>query len=257
MRGEVLNFIQDFGKDRFLAQLTLGTAIYRRLAPYVWRVLDREPANNPVNCPWAYYIPGVIYRCTWWQFYDICEELYKVIVDTFKNDDPDDFAEGVNALFARENVVWRLKDGLIERQYSEEVSKTLGKTYVLLNDPRFQGVDEQFDRARRQLDKRPDPETGNCVKDAVGAMEGVAQIILGNHSVLLPKSLDTEPFKSQIHPTLRIAIEKVYAYRGDAPGAGHSQVGPSKIAVEDAEWVLMFCATTILYFANKFGIQDT
>jgi hypothetical protein len=102
------------------------------------------------------------------------------------------------------------------------------------------------------LSKRPDPDEENCVKDAIGAVEAVANILAGSTGVQLNRLLDREPFTSGIHPTIRQTIDKIYAYRGAAPGVGHGQVGPSAVSLAEAMWVLAISAATILYFVQKF-----
>ena len=251
LRGEVLNFIQDFGNDRLLAQHTLGAAIYRRLAPYVWRVLDREPANNPVNGPWAYYIPGVIHKCAWWQFYDICEEIYTAIADRFTKDDLGDFTEGINALFAREGVVWRFKEGLIEREFSQPVSEILEKTHMLLSDLRFTGPNEQFNKAIQFLSHRPQPDMQGCASNPVGALGGTARIIAGDSKAVLSDLLKRDPL-SKIPPTLREVLAKLYAYRGDTPEVAHGQTESGAPSVEEAEFVLATSASAIVYLVRTF-----
>ncbi len=103
------------------------------------------------------------------------------------------------------------------------------------------------------LNQRPEPDEENCVKDAVGALEAVANIVAGTAGVQLNTMLNQEPFRSGIHPTIRQSIEKIYAYRGAAPGVGHGQVGPSVVGVSEAIWVLATTAATIIYFVAKFS----
>jgi hypothetical protein len=122
---------------------------------------------------------------------------------------------------------------------------------ILLNDPKFRGPDEQFAKAVGHLNKRPEPDEENCVKDAVGALEAVTNILVGTSNEQLNKLLEKEPIKSVVHPTIRQSIEKIYAYRGAAPGAGHGQVGASVVGVAEATWVLATSAATILYLTTK------
>ena len=76
-------------------------------------------------------------------------------------------------------------------------------------------------------------------------------IIAGTQSQQLNRLIDREPFKSQIHGALREVIGKVYGYRGNT--AAHGQVGESTVGIEEAEWVLVMCASTMVYIVRKLG----
>jgi hypothetical protein len=227
--------------------------LYNSLKPLIWKVLKVQPPGSPVGGPWEVYIPKLIRQCEWWQFYDICEEVYRLIADTYGQSEAESFAQEVNDLFTREGVAWRFTGGRIERAYPPHITKKFEEVRALLRDPQFQGADEQFEKALQHLNRRPDPDTENCVKDAVGAMEATARIISGDHTETLSRILHKEPFRSEIHPALAAAIKKVYAYRGDVGGVAHGQVGPSNVGIEEAELILTVAAATILYLASKFG----
>ena len=121
-----------------------------------------------------------------------------------------------------------------------------------MSSPRFSGPDEQYRKAIDHLNKRPEPDEENCVKDAVGAVEGVANIIAGTSGAQLTHLLAKDRLKSALPPTVKEALKKVYAYRGAAPGAAHSLVGPPTVDLDDATWVLTVSAATLIYLEGKF-----
>ena len=102
------------------------------------------------------------------------------------------------------------------------------------------------------MDERPEPDVENCVKDAVGALEGVARTLVGKPSAPLKGILNNDPFKLNIHPALRESLLKVEGYEGDAPGAGHAKVAEKRnVEIADAEFVLTTCAAGILFLISK------
>ena len=227
--------------------------IYSLFRPYIWRVLQREPPNNPVGGPWAMYIPRTLTQCSWWQFYDIIEQISACINQSWGDEYISAFSERVNTILAGDGIPWRLDhQGRVIRALNPQVVSQIQEARTLLTNPRFRGPDEQFERAVGYMSERPEPDEENCVKDAIGAVEAVANILVGTTGVQLNRLLDREPFSSGIHPIIRQAIEKIYAYRGAAPGVGHGQVGPSVVSLAEAMWVLSISAATILYFTQKF-----
>jgi hypothetical protein len=225
---------------------------YHPIRPYIWQVLNREPPRNPMGGPWAYYIPTTLMQCSWWQFYDILEQMAQLIDQQWGEKYSNDFAEKVNVPLAREGIPWKMKKGKIVHSFDPQIQQDITKARVILADPRFKGPDEQLEKAIACLDRRPDPDEENCVKDAVGAVEAVANILAGTTGEQLNALLNQEPYRSRIHPTIRQSIEKIYAYRGTAPGVGHGQVGPSVVGIAEATWVLAISTATILYLVAKF-----
>jgi len=251
VREAITNEIRGFVSNKPSASLP-NIDIYALLRPYVWQVLDREPPSNPMGGPWAMYIPRTLQQCAWWQFYDILQQISQLISEQWGEEHTSDFSSKVNAVLAREGIPWKMEDSEVVRALAPPIQEQIRGASTLLTNPRFEGPDEQFKKAINCLNQRPEPDEENCVKDAVGALEAVANIIAGTTEVQLNTLLNQEPFRSGIHQTIRQSIEKIYAYRGAAPGVGHGQVGPSVVGVTEAIWVLAATAATIIYFVSKF-----
>lgn len=251
VREAVTNEVRDFVQNKPSAQLR-DLAIYLLFRPYISKVLRREPPGSPMGGPWTYYIPRTVAQCSWWQFYDIIEDISQLVARGWGEEHLATCSARINTILARDGIPWSLEQGRVTRTLNPQVAKQIREVRTLLTNQRFKGPDEQFGKAVEYLNKRPDPDEENCVKDVVGAIEAVANIIAGTTSVQLNKLLDREPFKSSVHPTIRQAIEKIYAYRGAVPGVAHGQVGPSAVGLAEATWVLDTAAATILYFVCKF-----
>lgn len=252
VREAITHEIRDFVENKpSIASPDLD--VYSLFRPYIWKVLQRDPPTSPVNGPWAMYIPRTLKQCSWWQFYDIIEQISERINQRWGKESISAFSEKVNTILAKDGIPWGMdQQGRVIRALNPQVAQQIREARTLLTNPRFKGPDEQFERAIGYLSKRPDPDEENCVKDAIGAVEAVANIIAGSTGVQLNRLLDREPFTSGIHPIIRQAIDKIYAYRGAAPGVGHGQVGTSTVNLTEAMWVLAISAATILYFVQKF-----
>lgn len=252
VREAITNEIRGFISDQPSTTLPVIN-VYALFRPYIWQVLDREPPGNPMGGPWAFYIPKTLQQCEWWQLYDILQELSQIINEKWGEEYSVDFSNKINAILFREGIPWKLENNEIKRALSTPIQEKIQQASVLLSDPKFEGPDEQFEKAINCLNRRPEPDEENCVKDAVGALEAVANILTGNTGVQLNTLLSQEPFLSGIHPTIRQSIEKIYAYRGAAPGVGHGQVGPSVVGTAEAIWVLATTAATMILFESKFS----
>jgi len=191
----------------------------------------------------------MVATCEWWAFYDLCE----VIVDYLRRRSAGfgEFQRDANRLFEEEYLGWRLKAGVVERVGTEQSQRIVEKARRSLGDARLAGPEEQFAKALRSLSARPEPDTANCVKDAVGALEGVARIVTGRHSAVLSDIVSELKGKKAIHPALAKCFAGLYAYRGDAEGAAHGAVTGVPVPVAEAEMALNMSASLIIYLVNK------
>jgi hypothetical protein len=104
------------------------------------------------------------------------------------------------------------------------------------------------DQLRKALSKlsvtRSDPE--NAIKDAVGALEGVAQEFTGRKGTLQQTAGE---LRASLHPALVEALLKVYAFRGDV--AAHAAKSGIDRSLEAAFVVHVCCAAIQMLTASK------
>jgi hypothetical protein len=251
VRESITNEIRSLVSNKPQASLP-DIDIYTLFRPYIWQVLGREPPGNPMNGPWAMYIPKTLLQCSWWQFYDMLQQISEYINQQWGEECSVAFSGRLNIVLAREGIPWKIEDNEVIRALAPQVQEQISKASALLTNPKFEGPDEQFNKAILCLNRRPEPDEENCVKDAVGALEAVANIIAGTTGIQLNTLLNRELFRSNVDIIIRQTIEKIYAYRGAAPGVGHALIGHSTVGITEATWVLATSAATILYLVAKF-----
>jgi hypothetical protein len=122
-----------------------------------------------------------------------------------------------------------------------------------VEDPELVAAARQWRKAQEHLSKRP-PDYENCVKDAIGSLEGVARILTGKTGQTLSRILPDLARRVGMHKTLETAIDKLYAYRGDEEGVAHGATSTelANLAAE-AEMILSWTAGAIVYFTKKNG----
>ncbi len=207
----------------------------------------------------------------WYASLDVSEAIDKVLSDLEKDagehsweqdkalvwrSEREKWGTDVNDLFAEFGLAWTFRNGRIERLFPPPLDKSVEETtWYLKRNKRYRGPDLQFVKALRHLNQKPEPDTANAIKDAVGALEAVARIIVDDPKVVLGDALKhKEPLKSGLHGAVKESLVKIYAYRGDAPGVGHGLVGPETPSLADAEFVVGTCAAGILLLYKKFVI---
>lgn len=248
--------VPDSLREAFVELLKWGRGgpSYRQLYREYCLVLEEIPDRNVETYLASWEIKGqvesMIRECLWYEFYDICEETSSLLRGSLSETR---FANQFNRLLRKVGMGYELKEGKIERIGSTQTGKRIQRARILLKEDRFEGVDLQFEKAIRFFNARPDPDPENCVKEAVGTVEAVARVLSGHPKLTLSRLLEKEPFKSGLHPALIAMIEKLYAYRGDAPGVSHGMVGKSSVSLEEAQLVLELSVSIITYLVSRFG----
>jgi len=185
----------------------------------------------------------------WDELCDACETIYAAIPVPHQGR----FSNDVNRLFARRYFGYELRDGRIERVGARVQEAAIAEARGIQRDPDLSGPDEQYQKAIGFFNRRPDPDCENCVKEAVCAVEGVARVLLNDHSLTLSRALKRLQKEKDVHPSLVYLIDKLYAYRGDAGGVGHALTQKKEVRVEEAEFALAVSASAIVYLARLFG----
>ena len=109
-----------------------------------------------------------------------------------------------------------------------DFSSTILRTLEGLISERFPEPFKQLMKAKSFLYGIENPDTENCIKESVGALEGMVRLLFGESktlSDLLPK------IKSNYlgHPAMAKIFDSIYAVRGDAPGVAHGSDKVSKL----------------------------
>jgi hypothetical protein len=180
---------------------------------------------------------------------DVCEVIY----DSMASHDQGVFQASVNRVFARNRFGYEMREGRVERVGAITQDLAIEEARGILKDPDLAGPNEQFRKAVQFYSQRPLPDCENAVKDAVGAVEGLARVLFEDPSLLLSKFGNRLRESKGTHPALVQTIEKLNAYRGDAEGVGHGNAGIRAVPLEEAEYVLGVSASAIVYLARVFG----
>lgn len=239
IRGEFVHKLQKYNHSASM------TAFYEALRPLIWEVTSKKPFGQ---ASWD-LIEDVLMRCPWGDFFEAAELAVTFIPD------PTEavfFQIDMNKLFAQDLLAWCFEEGEIVLAQPAEITAIIEEVKGILADPRFAGPNDDFRKANGHLNEKPTPDTENCVKDAVGALEGVAKIITVQPNATLGDLLKKGRLKTDIPLHLNRLMNELYAYRSSEGGVAHGKTGESTIPIEEANFVLSACASSIAYLGQKF-----
>lgn len=212
----------------------------------------------------------ILKKLKWYELFDLIEYLYKLVVlhdydesQQCWRDFPervgeirDTYTIDINKLFEDENIGWRLNKGQLERIGPDFLeTEVIQKTRDILKNQLFAGPNNQFNKAIWFLSKRPDPDLENCVKEAVGALEGVARLLINDKTVSLGKAVDKLNAMGKIRKPFDKIFDVLYGFASNEPGVRHAAIKPSDMTIQEASFVLYSSAVCILFLCETFGYK--
>jgi len=166
------------------------------------------------------------------------------------------FTVKINDIFKSNNIGWKLKNGIFERAGNEVLdSKVITKAKLLLNNQAFAGPNSEFNKALEFFSKRPKPDLENCVKEAVGALEGLVRILLKDKNITLGKATNEMVIKGIIRKPFHTTFHVLFGFVSNEPGSRHGACDLSKIDLPETEFVLYNSAVCMVFLANRFGVM--
>lgn len=212
------------------------------LGPALYEAIGKVPpqATGDMNM-----IRALFRAAEWWQIYDLAENLVKMCSRH------DEMATRIEGIFAEANVPYAMTPKGIVWRFSEPAVEAITVTSrLLVEQPALVGPAQQWEKAVAHLSARP-PDSENCIKDAIGAVEGTGRILSGRKKETLSTLITPFAKDVGIHGSLAAMIGKLYAYRGDEEAVAHGATKELKVTPADAEFVLHVSAATIVYFTKK------
>ena len=144
-----------------------------------------------------------------------------------------------------ENVNYRIVNDQIMDIVDEEQIQSIEET---LKSP-YDVVKKHYAKAIEKLYKEND--YSNSIKESITTVESMCQILTKNDKATLGDSLKV--LKSDIHPAMRGAFEKLYGYTSDAKGIRHANgVGEENATFSEAKFMLIICSAFVNYLKENF-----
>lgn len=229
-------------------KITDGLSILRRWVCYSLR----EKQWSSSYPPWD-QVEKLIYKCKWYEFFDVCEEIYRYLENPRRDQVMTGpmFETQLNQVLSEEGSGYQMFNGLIERVGTPLTDRQIHEVRQLLRDPRLEGANMHFEKAVAFLNQRPSPDTENCIKEAASALESIGKILSGETKESFG-AIYKKHFKDQIPKPLNLIFENFWGYASTEEGIRHGSTGGPRVPVEVAELCLVQAASMIKYLAQRF-----
>ena len=200
-------------------------------------------------------------KANWGDFLDILEVWLASVLDLTPHRPPysppplvslinNQLVPNLSKLFLEEGIGWQIDGTKITRRQAPVLESRIRETTLLLSDPKLGASEQAWKKAVDALNRRPEPDIENCIKDAVVAVEAIANIVVGVTGQELDKVVDTLANNNRVPKPLHLTLKHPFHYRGNQANVAHGTGEISKARIEDAEYVLNWAAASVVYLSK-------
>ena len=155
-----------------------------------------------------------------------------------------DITPHFNDLFEREFIGYRF----VNKQITPITDKNEIGAIEESTQTKHAEVSQHISKALAFLSDRDTPDYANSIKESISAVERMCSIIIGAPTTLGAALKKLEDKGVVIHPSLKLAFEKLYGYTSDGSGLRHAgQLGGANATFEEAKFMLVACSAFINY----------
>jgi len=215
------------------------------LRAIVCKVLRKRP--DPDN--WSAYpniwneVQDLVHRAPWPKFYDIVEAT----VSSLERYERPQITEDINTLFADENLAWHVVEGEVVLRTGDVSDEVVAHAIDALEEANRPTAASELRKAMAALSKKPDPDTRDAVRSALGAMEALARDITGDRKSTLGEILKAKG-KDLLAPPLPQAFAQIWGYASDVARHVDEQREPT---LEEAVFVVGVVGSAIALLSRR------
>jgi hypothetical protein len=211
----------------------------------LWKEFFKLPIDEvPLGLNLFKVVRKFYFETHWAEVYDLLELLAGAPSTLTK------FQQGINQVLERELSGYRLMQGLIIPISNQEQITAIEEASQL--DGFFAPVNAHMSAAAARFADRKSPDYRNSIKESISAVEAMCKIVTRDEKATLNTALRAlETAGIDLHPALKQAFDKLYAYTGDAEGIRHALLDEPTLDFEDAKFMLVSCSAFVNYLAAK------
>ncbi len=221
---------------------------YISFCALLWNEYFKYPIDTLSNDPHDVreIIRKYFFGCKWHEVYDFIEFTAN---NYGKKRINSNFVSECNRVLEKELSAYRFVGGkIVEITTKEEITEIEQALEIPLNP-----VKQHIEQALTLLSDRKSPDYRNSIKESISAVETISKLIAKDDKATLGKALQVieRTGDIELHPVLKVAFDKLYAYTSDEDGIRHGMLDEPNISFEDAKFMLVSCSAFVNYLVTK------
>lgn len=154
-----------------------------------------------------------------------------------------------NTFLEKELSAYRFVNGkIVELTTPQEVESI---EEAIRDTSQTSNVQAHLQSAISLLADKKSPDYRNCIKEAISAVEALAQSLTGNPRATLGDALNLLEKREALHPALKKSLSSLYSYTSDGDGIRHAMLDEPNLTSTDAIFMLVTCSAFINYMVKK------
>lgn len=238
---------------------------------YFKNSMDEFPMQSPDEVIWnevwepdSFFIPSEpvkheFFSCSWHKLFDLLEFIVHrhptIEVSGTENEErvsqlptSTRLSNEINRVMEEEQSGYRLIGNTFSRITEEEEIRELENALDSLSP-----VAAHIQRALELLSDREQPDYRNSIKEAISAVESIANLLIEEQGKSLGDALPKleEQLGIELHGALRKALGSLYGWTSNEGGIRHALLKESDLTQEDARLMLIVCSAFVNYLKTK------
>lgn len=226
----------------------------RRSVPIIWkdyfkRSLSQCPAAHSGALGW---LEDNFMQFEWYKAYNFVEFVFQNVVATqIRVSSLDEHEHALNKVLERELAGYRMINmeliPITDKYEVEAIRQAMSESSSL----GLAGPSLHITKALNLLGKKPEPDYANSIKESISAVESICKLITGEKSGGIDKALAKLSEQASLHPVLKIALSKLYAYTSDEGGIRHAMLETENVGFAEAKFMLVACSAFVNFVLEK------
>lgn len=140
-------------------------------------------------------------------------------------------------------------------EYLKGNSNLKDLTNCIENTENLSSVNIQLSTARRYLSSNDDSDYRNAVKEAIGAVESILQIVLDKDKITAGNAVKELSKMTKLHPAFEKGISSLYGYNSDSGGIRHGlKEGDYIPDYTEAKFLVFIYSAFVNYIAESHNL---
>jgi len=231
--------------------------IWKDLVLTIWsRIFYKEIDKLPIIYDYykyklSYEFKKEFISLKWYKVFDFIEFVYNFIskIDILKPYTIA-FQEEVNKILEEEHAPYRMIEGYITPITDESEIETIKETFKKAD--KYQPVKEHLEKALIHLSNRTNPDYVNSIKEAISALESLANLMLNTSGKSLTKIHEKLCSQLKCPEPIKKLIKEYYDWASREEGIRHGNIKEkSTIGQDEAKLMLVQISGLINYLISK------
>lgn len=192
------------------------------------------------------------FRLKWYEVYNFLEFMSAELASlAIGGSQGQKFENAVNEVLKNGLSGYRFVSGRLAPITNATELAAIEEAIESSNRPGLAAINAHLTKAVDLFSQKPKSDYHNAIKEAITAVEGLANLLSGDTSSGLGRPLNELAKRVPIHPAMKEAFLKLYGYTSSKEGIRHPMLEGSGVGFDEAKFMLVACSAFVYFLISK------